>query len=187
MKPIHSLSDSQRALVEDNLILITYALKKIPLYLFDSREDAYQIGCIGLMKAARSFDAGRNILFTTYATTCIVNELLMAVRRIHTHTPAGGLCSCDAPVASGDGETPMIELIPSGDELTEAQYVARETLATVLSALKAMKDPDAVTLIRMVIENRRQDEMAAVLGVTQSAISRRLRKIRADLRHVLRC
>ena len=69
------LTESQRALVEENLGLISYAMTKLPIYLFDSREDAFQIGTIGLMKAARHYDPSRNILFSTYAMPCIVNEL----------------------------------------------------------------------------------------------------------------
>ena len=71
MNNIKALTESQRALVEANLGLISYAMTKLPIYLFDSPEDAFQIGTIGLMKAARSFDPDRKILFSSYAMPCI--------------------------------------------------------------------------------------------------------------------
>ena len=127
MKHHPPLTDTQRILVEENLGLISFAMNKLPIYLFDSREDAFQIGVIGLMKAARSYDPDRKILFATYAVPCITNELRMALRHINT---------------------------------------ARETLSEVIAALKKMKDPDAFNIIRMVVQNRKQEEIADKLGIT---------------------
>ena len=69
MNNIKALTESQRTLVENNLGLISYAMKKLPIYLFDSPEDAFQIGTIGLMKAARSFDPEKedSVLHLCYA------------------------------------------------------------------------------------------------------------------------
>ena len=52
-------------------------------------------------------------------------------------------------------------------------------------ALKKMKDPDALQIIRMVVQNCRQEEIAESLGITQSAISRKIRKIRAALQQAV--
>ena len=93
MNNIKVLTEAQRTLVEENIGLISYAMKKLPIYLFDSPEDAFQIGTIGLMKAARSFEPSRNILFSTYAIPCIVNELRMALRHINSWNPPGRTAS----------------------------------------------------------------------------------------------
>lgn len=60
-----------------------------------------------------------------------------------------------------------------------------ETVREVVIALKNMKDPDAMQIIRMVVQNCRQEEIAESLGITQSAISRKIRKIRAALRQTV--
>jgi len=99
MKHQNPLTDSQRILVEENLGLISFAMNKLPIYLFDSREDTFQISAIGLMKAARSYDPNRKILFATYAIPCITNELRMALRHINSSNHPGRTCSYDAPIS----------------------------------------------------------------------------------------
>ena len=182
MNNVKALTESQRALVEANLGLISYAMNKLPIYLFDSREDAFQIGTIGLMKAARSYDPNRNILFSTYALTCITNELRMELRHINSWNPPGRTVSYDAPLPNADGDTlSLLDMIPSNDQPADERISTHETLGEVISTLRRMKDPDAFEIIRMVVQNRRQEEIAAHLGITQSAISRKIRKIRAAL------
>lgn len=182
MKYQHPLTEAQRALVEENLGLISFAMRNVPVYLFDSREDAFQIGSIGLLKAARSYDPARNTLFPTYAMACITNELRMGVRRINVSNPPGRLSSCDAMLTNSDGESfSLIDMIPSDAPLPDELYIRRETLRRVLSLLKGMKDPDAYRIISMIVRNCRQEDVASVLGLTQSAVSRKLRKIRSAL------
>lgn len=186
MKYQNPLTDAQRTLVEENLGLISYAMNKVPVYLLDSREDAFQIGSIGLMKAARSYDPEKNVLFPTYAMTCITNELRMAIRHINVSNPSSRVFSCDAPITNADGESfSLIDMIPSADEQPDERYISRETLVRVLTFLKHMKDPDAYRIIGMIVNNRRQEEIAAVLGITQSAVSRKLRKIRSALQEAI--
>jgi len=159
MKYQNPLTDAQRALVEENL---------------------------GLMKAARSYDPGKNVLFPTYAMTCITNELRMALRHISVSNPVGRTCSYDAPLTNPDGDSfSLIDLIPSTEEQPDERYISRETLLRVLGFLKRMKDPDAYRIICMIAKNRRQEEIAAVLGITQSAVSRKLRKIRSALQEAV--
>ena len=185
MKNIKVLTDSQRALVEENLGLISYAMKKLPLYLFDY-EDAFQIGAIGLMKAAYAFDPERNLKFATFAVPCIVNELRMALRHINSSNPPGRTCSYDATLLNLDGEAySLIDFIPSNEQLPDEQYVVHETLDSVIAILRNIRDKDAFMIVQMVVQNRSQEEIAAVLGITQSAVSRKIRKIRSSLRDAL--
>lgn len=177
-----ALTESQRTLVEENIGLISYAMKKLPLYLFDSPEDAFQIGTIGLMKAARSFDPERNFLFSTYAIPCIVNELRMALRHINSWNKPGRTVSYDAPLPNVYGDTlSLLDMIPSNDRPAEERLMVHETLGEAISTLKRMKHPDAFEIIRMVVQDRRQEEIAAYLGITQSAVSCKIRKIRSAL------
>lgn len=60
-----------------------------------------------------------------------------------------------------------------------------ETVGEVVTALKNMKEPDALQIVRMVVQNCRQEEIAESLGITQSAISRKIRKIRAVLQQTV--
>lgn len=184
MKYQNPLTDAQRTLVEENLGLVSFAMSKVPVYLFDSREDAFKVGVIGLMKAARSYDPDRKILFATYAVPCITNELRMALRHINSSNPPGRTCSYDAPIPDTEGCS-LLDLLPSTEQNANERFIVRETLGEVVAALKKMKDPDALDIIRMVVQNRRQEEIAESLGITQSAISRKIRKIRAALQQAV--
>lgn len=175
MNNIKALTDFQRTLVEDNLGLISYAMNKLPIYLFDSREDAFQIGTIGLMKAARSFDPSRNILFSTYAIPCIVNELRMALRHINSSNPPGRTCSYDAPLLNADSDTlSLLDMIPSDDQPVEERITVHETLSEVIATLKHLKDPDAFEIIRIsrhhAVGGQPQDREDSLCACTGSSV-----------------
>ena len=57
-------------------------------------------------------------------------------------------------------------MIPSNDQPADERIMVHETLGEVISTLKHMKDPDAYEIIRMVVQNRRQEAIAACLGIT---------------------
>ena len=180
-KPL-ALTEAQRTLAEADLGLISYAMKKLPVYLFDNPEDAFQIGAIGLMKAVRSFDPAKGILFSTYALPCITNELRMALRHINCWNSPGRTFSYDVPLPNADGDTlSLLDMLPSDDPPADERLMVHETLGEAISTLKRTKDPDAFEIIRMTVQNRRQEDIAARLSITQSAVSRKLRKIRTAL------
>ena len=106
----------------------------------------------------------------------------MALRHINSWNPPGRTFSYDAPLPNIDGDTlSLLDLIPSNDQPVDERLMMHETLDEAISALKHMKDPDAFDIIRMIVQNRRQEEIAACLGITQSAVSRKIRKIRSAL------
>ena len=72
-------------------------------------------------------------------------------------------------------------MLPSSDQPAEDRIIVHESLGEVISTLRRMKDPDAFDIIRMIVQNRRQEEIAACLGITQSAVSRKIKKIRSAL------
>ena len=184
MKYNNPLTSEQQKLIEDNLVLINYALAKIPLFLFDSREDAFQVGAIGLIKAAHSFDPQRNTRFATYAMPCIVNELLMTVRQINRTMPQGKTCSLDAPIGDLNGEViSLAELLPSEKPGPEDHLIAREALGTVTDALNMI--PENATLVRLTLAHTTQKDIAMALGCTQSAVSRKLQRLRIQLRQAV--
>ena len=71
--------------------------------------------------------------------------------------------------------------LPSNDQSADERISTHETIGEVISTLRHMKDPDAFDIIRIVVQNRRQEEIADSLGITQSAVSRKIHKIRTAL------
>ncbi len=177
-----ALTERQKMLVEENMNLIGMIMKTVPLYYLESREDAFQIGSVGLIKAARSYNEARNVLFKTYATRCIENELRMAIRHSNRAGAKAFICSLE----DGEGNSYTLgEMVTDNAPLPEEICVAREPLAAVLRFIEQVRDDEARIILTMAMRRRSQEEIARAVGCTQSAVSRKLKRIRAQLREVM--
>ena len=172
---------ARQTLVERNLRLVVYIAKK-----FENTgigiEDLISIGTIGLMKAINTFNTGKNIKLATYASRCIENEILMFLRRsnrIKTEV------SIDEPLnQDGDGN----ELLPSDILGTEADITSRRIEDEVDKSLLHASIEKLNKRERNIMELRfgfgdlegnekTQKEVADMLGISQSYISRLEKKI----------
>jgi len=170
----------KRTLIEHNLRLVVYIAKK-----FDNTgvgvEDLISIGTIGLIKAINTFNVDRNIKLATYASRCIENEILMHLRRSsRTKTEV----SIDEPLnVDWDGN----ELLLSDILGTEDDMVYKDIEDEIDKKLLE-QDMDILTdRERTIIELRfgighddeemTQKEVADLLGISQSYISRLEKKI----------
>ena len=80
MSKTYVLNDKQRKLVEKNLKIVPYFLRRLPCKNTEY-EDLLSVGNIGLIKATATYDASANNTFGTYAKKCIENEFYMAKRK----------------------------------------------------------------------------------------------------------
>ena len=183
---IHNLSTEQEqqakaTLIEHNLRLVVYIAKK-----FDNTgvgvEDLISIGTIGLIKAINTFNSGKNIKLATYASRCIENEILMYLRR---NSKLRMEVSIDEPLnVDWDGNELLLSDILGTDEdiiyRDLENEVERKLLRKALGKLSRRE--------RMIIELRfglnhpsgqemTQKEVADILGISQSYISRLEKKI----------
>ena len=173
--------EAKQILVERNLRLVVYIAKK-----FENTgigiEDLISIGTIGLMKAINTFNTDKNIKLATYASRCIENEILMFLRRsnkIKTEV------SIDEPLnQDGDGN----ELLLSDILGTEADITSRRIEDEVDKKLlyasieKLNKRERNIMELRFGFGNsesneKTQKEVADMLGISQSYISRLEKKI----------
>ena len=174
----------KKVLVERNLRLVVYIAKK-----FESTginiEDLISIGTVGLMKAANTFNPDKNIKLATYASRCIENEILMYIRKTSGQKKE---ISIDEPLnVDWDGNELLLSDILGSDadvvcrriEEVEERRLVRESVA----GLEARE--------REIIElrfglnggrERTQKEVADLLGISQSYISRLEKKIMERLR-----
>ena len=174
--------DSQyvrQTLIERNLRLVVFIARK-----FENTgvmlEDLISIGTIGLIKAVNTFDPGKKIKLATYASRCIENEVLMFLRR-HSRTKLE--VSLDEPLRTDwDGN----ELLLSDVLGTEADMVSRgmeedaekQMLFSALSRLNPREQQ--IMTLRYGLSGRAemtQKEVADVLGISQSYISRLEKRI----------
>ena len=169
----------RRALVERNLRLVVYIAKK-----FENTgvniEDLFSIGTIGLIKAANTFRADKNIKLATYASRCIENEILMYIRK---NSGRRRELSFDEPLnVDRDGNELLLSDIlgSEGDTVSESIEMAEEK-KIIEEAVKSLSRREREIIeLRFGLGGRReltQKETAKVLGISQSYISRLEKKI----------
>ncbi|WP_326908310.1 RNA polymerase sporulation sigma factor SigE [Sedimentibacter sp. MB31-C6] len=179
---LSKLKDSDEAkntLIEHNLRLVVYLAKK-----FESTginvEDLISIGTIGLIKAVNTFKVEKNIKLATYASKCIENEILMYLRRVGK---AKTEISLDEPLnIDWDGNELLLSDILGTEEDIVFRDMENEVDLNLLkdSIKKLNKREYMIMKLRFGLNNSRsftQKEVADMLGISQSYISRLEKKI----------
>ncbi|MDF2510857.1 MAG: sigE [Herbinix sp.] len=168
-------------LVEHNLRLVVYIAKK-----FDNTgvgvEDLISIGTIGLIKAINTFNPDKNIKLATYASRCIENEILMYLRR---NNKTKLEVSIDEPLnVDWDGNELLLSDILGTEEDVIYHNIEEEVDRKLLrKALTKLSDRERVIVdLRFGLNTddgleRTQKEVADLLGISQSYISRLEKKI----------
>ena len=178
--------EAKSILIEHNLRLVVYIAKK-----FDNTgvgvEDLISIGTIGLIKAINTFNPDKNIKLATYASRCIENEILMYLRR---NNKTKMEVSIDEPLnVDWDGNELLLSDILGTEEDTIYKdlenEVERKLLIKAISRLSGRER----TIIKMRFglgmpdgEERTQKEVADILGISQSYLSRLDKKIMQSLK-----
>jgi len=173
-------------LVEHNLRLVVYIAKK-----FDNTgvgvEDLISIGTIGLMKAINTFKAEKKIKLATYASRCIENEILMYLRRT---SKLKSEISIDEPLnVDWDGNELLLSDILGTDDDVISKDLESEVDKKILDkALEKLNDRERLIIqLRFGIgeedgNEKTQKEVADILGISQSYISRLEKKIMKRLK-----
>lgn len=175
---------AKETLITHNLRLVVYIARK-----FESTgigiEDLISIGTIGLIKAVNTFCPARNIKLATYASRCIENEILMHLRKIQNQKTE---ISIDEPLnVDWDGN----ELLLSDILGTEGDIVNRRLEQEVeCNSLRALVNnlgerEQRIMRLRFGLDGgreRTQKEVADIIGISQSYISRLEKKIIRQLR-----
>ena len=181
----HGDEKAKAALVEHNLRLVVYIAKKFENSGVDG-DDLVSVGTIGLIKAINSFRSEKNIKLATYASRCIENEILMYLRRMARVRQE---VSFDEPLNTDwEGN----ELLLSDILGTESDAVYRDVESGVerdllRGALKKLPERDRrIMNLRFGLDGREemtQKDVAELLGISQSYISRLEKKIIAKLKN----
>ena len=181
-----TLESARELLISHNLRLVVYLAKK-----FENTgvcvEDLISIGTIGLIKGINTFNPDKKIKLATYASRCIENEILMYLRR-NSRTKLE--VSFDEPLnMDWDGNELLLSDILGTDEDIIYKDIETEAEITLLkSAMKILDDRERQIIeLRFGINSREnkeltQKEVADILGISQSYISRIEKKIMVRLR-----
>lgn len=171
--------EARQTLVERNLRLVVYIAKKFENTGVEI-EDLISIGTIGLMKAINTFDANKNIKLATYASRCIENEILMYLRRSNR---VKGEVSIDEPLnQDGDGnELLLSDILGTEPDITSRRIEDEVDKVLLRASIKKLNSRERVLMeLRFGFNTGRektQKEVADMLGISQSYISRLEKKI----------
>lgn len=175
---------ARRTLIEHNLRLVVYIARK-----FENTgvgiEDLISIGTIGLIKAVKTFDPHKKIKLATYASRCIENEILMFLRRTSRQKLE---VSLDEPLNTDwDGnELLLSDILGSDPDLINRDIELEDEKSLLLRTINAMGERERTIMsMRFGLNGQRehtQKEVADILGISQSYISRLEKKIIASLK-----
>ncbi len=175
---------ARKLLIEHNLRLVVYIAKRFENTGINI-EDLISIGTIGLIKAVNTFNAAKKIKLATYASRCIENEILMYLRKIGSQKTE---VSFDEPLNTDwDGNELLLSDILGTDEDEVCRALEDDAEKRVLMEAVAALDSREreIVLLRFGLSGGReytQKEVAELLGISQSYISRLEKRILARLR-----
>ena len=180
---IHKAADGDKKakelLITHNLRLVVYIAKKFEstgVYI----EDLISIGSIGLIKAVNTFKPDKNIKLATYASRCIENEILMYLRKTVNRKLE---VSIDEPLnIDWDGnELLLSDILGSEPDIVNAQIESEDEKYTLNSIVASLSEREkTITCMRYGLfgeKEHTQKEVADMLGISQSYISRLEKKI----------
>ena len=175
---------ARQTLIERNLRLVVYIARR-----FENTgvniEDLISIGTIGLIKAVGTFRPDRNIKLATYSSRCIENEILMYIRKISSRRSE---VSLDEPINTDwDGNELLLSDVLGTDSDVVMRPLEDDVDHTLLrQALENLPDREkAIVRLRFGLGGRQektQKEVADLMGISQSYISRLEKRIMTRLR-----
>lgn len=176
--------EARNELIEHNLRLVIYIAKK-----FDSSgvdmDDLISVGTIGLIKAVKSFDGSKKIKLATYASRCIENEILMQLRK-SVRTKAE--MSLDEPLnVDWEGNVLLLSDVLGTESDTVGRDLERDEEKSLLMQCLQNLDPREKQIIKMRFgvmgaARKTQKEIADIMGISQSYISRLEKKVMTKLK-----
>ena len=181
-----SKEQAKKQLIEHNLRLVVYLAKK-----FENTgvcvEDLISIGTIGLIKGINTFNPEKKIKLATYASRCIENEILMYLRR---NNRVKLEVSFDEPLNTDwDGnELLLSDILGTEDDVIYKDLETEVEISLLKKAMLSLNERERQIIVLRFgvnrVENKEltQKEVADILGISQSYISRLEKKIMARLK-----
>ena len=178
---------AREALILHNLRLVAHVCKK---YRQDEKievDDLVSIGTVGLIKAVDSYSSDHKTAFSTYAARCVENEILMQYRKLKKYE--GTVLLSDHPGSDEDSGMTFLDIagededIQTFAELKQDALQLRNAINTCLDARERM-----IVKLRYGLQGEKmhtQNEVAAVLRISRSYVSRIEKKALQKLRQVL--
>ena len=178
---------AREKLIEHNLRLVVFLAKKYENTGVDL-EDLVSIGNIGLIKGINTFSSDKNIKLATYCSRCIENEILMFLRK---NKKLKMEVSIDCPLSlDGDGnELHLEDVIGTDKDVVSNDIEEKSNKEVMINCILKLKPRDRdIMILRYGLlgsEEYTQKEVASMLGISQSYISRIEKKVIKKLQMII--
>lgn len=176
--------EAKNKLIEHNLRLVAHVIKKY-YSNYSDQEDLISIGTIGLIKAVNSFKSDNGTRLATYAARCIENEILMHFRSMKKNA---NVISIDEPIETDKSGNPLtlMDIICSDDNLIDDidKILKKEKLYKFVGQIEDEREKEII-IRRYGLYNteiKTQKEIAKMLGISRSYVSRIEKKVLDELR-----
>lgn len=171
-------NENRQKLIEDNINLVHFIVHKYFPNIGFEYEELVSIGCIGLIKASRTYDPTK-VKFSSYAFSCIRNEILMLIRKSKKDIDA-------IPISSGDddeGYNFLENKLVSEDDI-ENELITRSYIDSIMS-LTCLTSLEQQVMNMIYVDDMNQREVGTKLCKSRSYISRVHNNAINKLRRVL--
>ena len=171
--------NARNILIEHNLRLVVFIAKKYETTL-ETLEDLVSIGTIGLIKGINTYKIDKNIRLATYASRCISNEILMYLRK--NKKRVGDISFEDSLTFDSEGnELHLEDIIGTQEDSTYKEYEKKTDIDLLKITIDELSPRDKqIMIMRYGLNNTQeytQKEVASLLGISQSYISRIEKKV----------
>ena len=171
--------EAKNKLIEHNLRLVVFLAKKYESTGYDI-EDLVSIGSIGLIKGINTYKVDKNIKLATYASRCISNEILMYIRKNKKRKTEISLEDTLNYDAEGN-ELRLEDILGTEDDIVHKEYENKSNKEILKEEIAKLPDRDKqIMIMRYGLNNTKeytQKEVADLLGISQSYISRIEKKV----------
>ncbi len=175
-------------LIEHNLRLVVFLAKKYENVKVDL-EDLVSIGTIGLIKAINTYSMDKNIKLATYASRCIDNEILMYLRKNKKTNSEVSLEESLSFDAEGN-ELHLEDIIGTDADIVPRDILEKDDKKIMMEEIEKLNKRDKeIMVLRYGLygkEEKTQKEVADMLGISQSYISRIEKKVIRKLRTIIK-
>ncbi len=179
--------EARNVLIEHNLRLVVFLAKKYENTTYDI-EDLVSIGSIGLIKGINTYKIDKNIKLATYASRCISNEILMFLRKNKRKRAEVSLEDALNYDAEGN-ELHLEDILGTEIDLVPNEYEKQVDKEVLCKEIEGLPDRDKeIMTLRYGLNNTKeytQKEVAEMLGISQSYISRIEKKVVRKLKQVM--
>jgi len=174
--------EAEREFFESNKKFSFYIAKKFANTNVEI-DDLAGYAQIGFLKAYHTFDPSKDIKFATYSSRCMINEILMFLRRNKKHAYIDSLDRILITDGNGNGIT-LREIIPS-DENIEDEVELSMISTSVKDFVFSLPERDRLIIIMKFEEGKTQAEIGNALGISQSYISRICKRLRNRIKRYI--